>query len=618
MRKIFDEDDTEAVLLVDADNAFNRLNRSAALHNIKELCPPFYRYLSNMYQVSAKMIINDQEKTDHILSEEGSTQGDVSAMAMYAIGIRPLIDTLNAATDPSRCRQVWYADDSTAAGKLRELRKWWDTLYNTGPKYGYFPKPSKTILILKDRQFYDEAVTLFEHTEIEITLSGERHLGAVIGSQEHRDEYVKKKIRKWVKDVEQLASIAKDEPQNAYTAFTKAICMRWSFLQRTIPNTKDYFVPLEETIRERLIPAIIGRRITDVERKLVSLPVRMGGLGIQDPTITADIEFRNSSFVTRNLTDLIQNQETNLDNYDNAQVKTDILKMKAEKEQSLTERLEEVKNSVDEKLKRSIELACEKGASAWLSALPLQAMGFVLNRQEFRDAICLRYGWKIPHTPSFCVCGKSNSVEHTLNCKWGGYVYMRHNNVRDLEALMLKEVCKDVRTEPELLPIGDTEVQSSIKGDKARADVSAVGFWSPMERTFLDVQIIHPNSSSYLDTTQHQLYIQKENVKKACYNDRILQVEKGSFTPLIFTTTGGMGPESTRYHKKLAKLISAKRGEEYSCVVSHIRTRLRFAILRSTLFAIRGDRGRNRRKLQSVPLSEVSYNLVPEQAAYET
>ena len=41
MRKIFDRDETEAVLLVDADNAFNRLNRAAALHNIKELCPPF-------------------------------------------------------------------------------------------------------------------------------------------------------------------------------------------------------------------------------------------------------------------------------------------------------------------------------------------------------------------------------------------------------------------------------------------------------------------------------------------------------------------------------------------------------------------------------------------------
>ena len=110
MRSIFEKDETEAVLLVDADNAFNRLNRTAALHNIKELCPPFFRYLSNTYQMPAKMIINDQEKTDHILSEEGSTQGDVTAMAMYAIGIRPLIDTLHASTDPSKCQQVCKID----------------------------------------------------------------------------------------------------------------------------------------------------------------------------------------------------------------------------------------------------------------------------------------------------------------------------------------------------------------------------------------------------------------------------------------------------------------------------------------------------------------------------
>ena len=80
-----------------------------------------------------------------------------------------------------------------------------------------------------------------------------------------------------------------------------------------------------------------------------------------------------------------------------------------------------------------------------------------------------------------------------------------------------------------------------------------------------------------------------------------------------------MGPESTRYHKKLAELISDKRKEEYSHVVCHLRTRLRFAILKSTLIAIRGDRGRNRRRQQeSVPLSEVSFNLIPEQAAYES
>ena len=195
---------------------------------------------------------------------------------------------------------------------------------------------------------------------------------------------------------------------------------------------------------------------------------------------------------------------------------------------------------------------------------------------------------------------------------------MRHNNVRDLEASMLKEVCKDVRTEPELLPIGTTEIQSTNGAEKARLDVSAVGLWSAMERTFLDVRIFHPNSPSYIGTSPQQLYVQHEREKKRCYNDRILQVEKGSFSPLIFTTSGGMGPESTRYHKKLAELISTKRKEEYSHVVNHIRTRVRFAILKCTLIAIRGDRGRNRRRQESVPLSKVSFNLIPEQAAYES
>ena len=73
---------------------------------------------------------------------------------------------------------------------------------------------------------------------------------------------------------------------------------------------------------------------------------------------------------------------------------------------------------------------------------------------------------------------------------------MRHNNIRDLEANLLKEVCKDVKVEPELLPIGDTETSSSNDAEKARLDVSAVGIWSSTERTFLDVRVMHPNSPS--------------------------------------------------------------------------------------------------------------------------
>ena len=271
----------------------------------------------------------------------------------------------------------------------------------------------------------------------------------------------------------------------------------------------------------------------------------------------------------------------------------------------------------DEKKRRNLELAGEKGAGAWLTALPLQSMGYTLNKQEFRDAVCLRYGWKIPNTPSFCGCGKKNSVDHTLNCKLGGYVTMRHNNIRDFEAHLLKEVCKDVRIEPELMPVGSVETgSSSNKAEKARLDVSAVGVWSSMERTFLDVRVMHPNSPSYSDKSIEQIYAQHEREKKSKYNNRILQVEKGSFTPLIFSTTGGMGPECSIYHKRLAELISMKRGDTYSDVVNYIRTRIRFSLLRSILVAIRGERGK-RRKVQYEEVSDLSLNLIPEQSSYE-
>ena len=439
----------------------------------------------------------------------------------------------------------------------------------------------------------------------------------MIGSRQFRSEYVTDKINKWIQDVEEIAEIAKDEPQIAYSAFTKAICMRWCFLQRTVPDIKDYFVPLEEVIRDKLIPGIVGREVTDLERKLISLPVRLGGMGIQDPTATAQIEFRNSSIITRNLTELIMSQETNLENYNPERMKQVINQLKNEKEERRIERLQEVMGAVDEKLKRSIELAGEKGAGAWLTALPLQSMGYVLNKQQFRDAICLRYGWKIPHTPLYCGCKKKNSVDHTLNCKLGGYVYMRHDNLRDYEASLLREVCKDVRVEPGLLPIGNAEVQGTVLGEKARLDVSAVGVWSPSERTFLDVRVMHLNSPSYMDQTPDELYREKEREKKRSYNDRVLQVEKGSFSPLIFSTTGGMGPECTRFHKRVAELIAAKRGEEYSDVMNHIRTKLRFSLLKSILVAVRGVRGRGMREDAEVPISDLSLNIIPERSGYE-
>ena len=69
-------------------------------------------------------------------------------------------------------------------------------------------------------------------------------------------------------------------------------------------------------------------------------------------------------------------------------------------------------------------------------------------------------------------------------------VIMLHNCIRDIEADLLKEVCKDVKVETELIPIGNTELAGANTAEKAQLDVFAVGQWGPMQQTFLDVHCI--------------------------------------------------------------------------------------------------------------------------------
>ncbi len=111
MQKIFSDENTEAILQVDANNAFNCLNRQSTLRNTQVLCPSFVTVLINTYRSSAELFIDGET----IISQEGTTQGDPLAMSMYARGILPLIKQLDHIA-----RQVWFADDASAGGKLAQ------------------------------------------------------------------------------------------------------------------------------------------------------------------------------------------------------------------------------------------------------------------------------------------------------------------------------------------------------------------------------------------------------------------------------------------------------------------------------------------------------------------
>ena len=186
VRKLFENDTTEAIPLVDASNAFNSLNRANALMNIRTVCPAFSTILINTYRESTELFLG----ANTLLSQEGTTQGDPLAMPFYALATRPLIDSLFR--DTPELRQIWYADDASAGGKLTNLKKWWDNLSRVGPSFGYFVNPQKTWLVTKDK-FLSSASEMFDDTMVNITTDGRPVLGSPVGKPEYTGDFISQK-----------------------------------------------------------------------------------------------------------------------------------------------------------------------------------------------------------------------------------------------------------------------------------------------------------------------------------------------------------------------------------------------------------------------------------------
>ena len=134
MKEIFNDEETDGVILVDASNAFNNMNRLVALHNIRVICPAISTILINMYRISTRLFIAGGGE---ILPQEGTTQGDNLAMSFYALGTSVLIYSNNNA------KQIWLADDAAAGGSLKQLKTWWDNLICEGEKFVSFCEPEE-------------------------------------------------------------------------------------------------------------------------------------------------------------------------------------------------------------------------------------------------------------------------------------------------------------------------------------------------------------------------------------------------------------------------------------------------------------------------------------------
>ena len=183
-------------------------------------------------------------------------------------------------------------------------------------------------------------------------------------------------------------------------------------------------------------------------------------------------------------------------------------------------------------------------------------------------------------------------MQHALTYKKGGFVTIRHNQVRNITATLLNEICDNIQIEPQLRILSGEhfDAKTASKHEDARLVISARGFWCSGQKVLFDERVFNPKASRYRNTPFSKCYTINKSDKKKQYNESVLQVEHGRFTPLVMSSNGGFGRECGRFFSKLTDQIAEKRKQPYSITSSWIKRKMIFSLLRSIGLCLRGSR----------------------------
>ena len=186
-------------------------------------------------------------------------------MSFYGLGTKPLLD--KRSEEVPQVKQVRLVDDAYGAGRLNELKDWWDIIILEGQKISYYVNESKSRLILKDSSQLETAKQIFQNSNIKFTCKGERYLGAALGTEEFKITYVNEKVGEWCKGMKNLSKLAKTQLHAAFSAYIHGEQHKFTYFLRTIEGMNEH--------NENLSPSNIWRN-TIVPRKGTICSTRTG------------------------------------------------------------------------------------------------------------------------------------------------------------------------------------------------------------------------------------------------------------------------------------------------------------------------------------------------------
>ena len=207
------------------------------------------------------------------------------------------------------------------------------------------------------------------------------------------------KIAQWSNEIRLLTAIALTQPHAAFAALTHGLSSKWSYLSRTTAGLSSHFQKLEDLLRFQLL---LRLPMTLTANSLLYLQ-REGGLGIINPASSCDFQYSASRAISELLVKAImQCREYSYSCLaDQLTAKSEV---RQQKHLQVKQAAEYLKNRLSPTKRRAMELASERGASNWLTALPIEEFGFCLHKGAFADALARSALWVDPYTYSCLLC----------------------------------------------------------------------------------------------------------------------------------------------------------------------------------------------------------------------
>lgn len=570
----------KVVLKIDFRNAFNEVDRSKFLREVKSNTPSIYPFILQCYSSSTFLFFGE----DIILSQNGAQQGDPCAPLLFCFAIESVISELNSEFE------VFYLDDGTIGGEANTVLDDFRMIIRECKKFGLNINTSKCELF-----FCSETVTnvIAQFDEVSPGIAIVEHLtllGAPISESSTKIVW-KKKLEELKFLFERLTSL--DSHHISFFILKNCFALpKLTYFLRTTPlwNHQDLIEDIDSCI-ESTLQTLTNCQLDTQQRILSSLPIRCGGLGIRrvkDVFLPAFLSSINASYEI--ITLMLRSPELEISEiadyneallqWNRSQTELPVIpsSQKSWDQMTVERHLGQMEFNSDTEKARFLAIQRPE-SSAWLHSLPSKEIGTLLNNNVFRISVGLRLGCDIckPHR---CNCGVMVDCKgrHGLKCKKSAGRSSRH---AELNAI-IKRGLASADINAKLEPVG------LCREDGKRVDGVTIIPWSKGRHLIWDATCTDTFSLMNLKTCTNKAGNGAINAaKRKTTKYESLTRQNYEFIPFAVETMGPWCTEAIQFINKLGHMISLKNCEPRSTF--YLKQRISIAIQRGNASSIMGS-----------------------------